>query len=102
VNDFKSYLMDRARDPDEMPNLRSRLVVACSNIPKDIQQEMMDRDLVEPLIDNLEKTVLATVAKLEASLREMIVSYEATADSAPHRYDALRRAKQLLGDEQTS
>lgn len=70
MKDLHSYLMDRARDPDEMPDLRARLVVACSNIPKDIQQEMMNRALVEPLIDNLEKTVLATVAELQAALRE--------------------------------
>jgi hypothetical protein len=56
---FKAYVIDRARDPGETPNARQRAMMACLVIPAPIQKWMIEAGAIEPLLDSIEKTIIA-------------------------------------------
>lgn len=59
VADLKSFAIEMSRDPRELPSARQRALMACIVIPAPIQQWMLDAGAVEPLLDSIEKTILA-------------------------------------------
>lgn len=56
---FKSYVIERSRDPGEMPSARQRALMACLVIPNAIQKWMVETGAVEPLLDSIEATIVA-------------------------------------------
>ena len=56
---FKAFAIEMSRDPREVPSARDRALMACIVIPADIQEWMMQAGAVEPLLDSIEKTILA-------------------------------------------
>lgn len=59
VQALKAYAIEMSRDPNEMASARSRALMACLVIPAPIQKLMVDAGAVKPLLDSLEKTILA-------------------------------------------
>jgi hypothetical protein len=55
----KAFAIEMSRDPRELPSARQRAVMACLVIPQPIQEWMVQAGAVEPLIDSIEKTILA-------------------------------------------
>lgn len=56
---FKAFVIETSRDPREFPSARSRALMACLVIPAPIQKWMVEANALEPLLDSLEKTILA-------------------------------------------
>jgi hypothetical protein len=56
---LKTFAIEMSRDPREGLTARQRALMACIVIPQPIQQWMMDAGAVEPLLDSIEKTILA-------------------------------------------
>jgi hypothetical protein len=56
---FKKYVMERSRDPNEVPSARQRALMACLVIPNEIQKWMIEVGAVEPLLDSIEATIVA-------------------------------------------
>lgn len=60
MNDgFKEYVIERGRNPAEVPSARDRARIACLVLPEYIQRWMVEAGAVDPLLDSLEKTILA-------------------------------------------
>lgn len=57
--DFKKYLIERSRDPGEVPDARQRALMACLVIPNEIQKLMVAANAIEPLLDSIEATIKA-------------------------------------------
>lgn len=56
---FKSFVIERSRDPAEAVDAKGRALMACLVIPAPIQRWMVDAGIVEPLIDSIAKTITA-------------------------------------------
>ena len=56
---FKKYIIERSRDPNEIPSARQRALFACLVIPAPIQQWMIEVGAVDPLLDSIEATIVA-------------------------------------------
>ena len=56
---IKAFAIEMSRDPREGLTARQRALMACIVIPQTIQQWMIDAGAVEPLVDSIEKTILA-------------------------------------------
>ena len=56
---FKAFAIEMSRDPREGLTARQRALMACIVIPPEIQKWMLDVGAVEPLLDSIEKTILA-------------------------------------------
>ncbi len=56
---LKAFAIEMSRDPAEGLSARQRAVMACIVIPSEIQKWMIDAGAVEPLLDSIEKTILA-------------------------------------------
>ncbi len=56
---FKAYAIERSRNPAEGLSARQRALMACIVIPPEIQKWMLEAGAVEPLLDSIEKTILA-------------------------------------------
>lgn len=56
---LKAFAIERSRDPAEGLSARQRALMACIVIPPEIQKWMLDVGAVEPLLDSIEKTILA-------------------------------------------
>lgn len=65
--DFKRYIVERSRNPDELPDARQRALFACLVIPHEVQKWMMQIGAVEPLLDSIE----ATIKEAEAHARKI-------------------------------
>lgn len=59
VADLKAFAIEMSRDPREGLTARQRALMSCIVIPQPIQQWMIDAGAVEPLLDSIEKTILA-------------------------------------------
>jgi len=59
LSELKAFVVERSRDPAEGLTARQRAVMACIVIPQPIQQWMVEAGAVEPLVDSIEKTILA-------------------------------------------
>jgi hypothetical protein len=59
---IKAFAIEISRDPREGLTARQRALMACIVIPAPIQQWMLDVGAVEPLLDSIEKTILAAEA----------------------------------------
>jgi hypothetical protein len=62
VAELKVFAIERSRDPREGLTARQRALMACLVIPAPIQQWMIEAGAVEPLLDSIEKTILAAEA----------------------------------------
>lgn len=60
--DLKAFAIEMSRNPLELPSARSRALMACLVIPAPIQKWMVEAGAVEPLLDSIEKTILAAEA----------------------------------------
>lgn len=56
---FKKYLLERSRDPSELPDARQRALMACTVLPAPIQKWMIEIGALEPLLDSIEATIIA-------------------------------------------
>lgn len=74
----KAFAIEMSRDPREGLTARQRALMACIVIPSAIQQWMVEAGAVEPLLDSIEKTILAAEAPLRTALQEI----------ADHRIDS--------------
>lgn len=68
---LKAFAIEMSRDPREGLTARQRAFMACIVIPSAIQQWMLDAGAVEPLLDSIEKTILAAEEPLRAALQEI-------------------------------
>lgn len=59
VAKLKAYAIEMSRDPREALSARDRALMACIVLPQPIQQWIIDAGALEPLIDSIEKTILA-------------------------------------------
>jgi hypothetical protein len=59
---LKAFAIELSRDPAEGLSARQRALMACIVIPPEIQKWMIDAGAVEPLLDSIEKTILAAEA----------------------------------------
>jgi hypothetical protein len=59
-----------SRDPAEGLSARQRALMACLGIPPEIQKWMIESGAVEPLLDNIEKTILAAERAAREEERE--------------------------------
>lgn len=59
VSELKAFAIEMSRDPAEGLSARQRALFACIVIPQPIQQWMVEAGAVEPLLDSIEKTILA-------------------------------------------
>jgi len=57
--ELKAFAIEMSRDPREGLTARQRALMACIVIPQPIQQWMVEAGAVEPLLDSIEKTILA-------------------------------------------
>lgn len=57
--DFKSFVLEMGRDPSELPSARQRALMACIVLPSEIQKWIVDAGALDPLLDSIEKTILA-------------------------------------------
>lgn len=62
VAELKAFAIEMSRDPREVPDARQRALMACIVIPAPIQKWMVEAGAVEPLLDSIEKTILAAEA----------------------------------------
>lgn len=56
---LKAFAIEMSRNPAEGLSARDRALMACIVIPAPIQKWMVDVNAVEPLLDSIEKTILA-------------------------------------------
>lgn len=70
VDAVKAFAIEMSRDPREGLTARQRALMACIVIPQPIQQWMVEAGAVDPLLDSIEKTILAAEenAKMRAAL----------------------------------
>ena len=66
---LKAFAIEMSRDPAEGLSARQRALMACIVIPAQIQQWMLDVGAVEPLLDSIEKTILAAEDHVRKSCR---------------------------------
>lgn len=59
VQALKVFAIEMSRDPAEGLSARQRALMACIVIPAPIQKWMVEAGAVEPLLDSIEKTILA-------------------------------------------
>lgn len=57
--EFKRYIIERSRDPGELPDARQRALMACLVIPNAIQKWMIEAGALEPLLDSIAATIIA-------------------------------------------
>jgi hypothetical protein len=55
----KAFAIEMSRDPKEGLSARDRALMACIVIPAPVQKWMVEIGAVEPLLDSIEKTILA-------------------------------------------
>lgn len=79
LSSFKAYAIERSRDPAEGLSARQRALMACIVIPPEIQKWMLEAGAVEPLLDSIERTILAAeeptriaTAEIEQKLRDAL------------------------------
>jgi hypothetical protein len=70
VDELKVFAIEMSRDPREGMTARQRALMACIVIPAPIQQWMLDAGAVEPLLDSIEKTILAAEKHARETLKE--------------------------------
>lgn len=59
---LKKYVIERSRDPNDLPSARQRALMACIVMPNEIQRWMIECGAIEPLLDSIEATILAAEA----------------------------------------
>lgn len=96
---FKAFAIERSRDPAEGLSARHRALMACIVIPAEIQKWMLDAGAVEPLLDSIEKTILAAEnAPTSAAAERVRVLEGAAAGMAEFISRQLSKFDQIEGE----
>ena len=75
---IKVFAIEMSRDQREGLTARQRALMACIVIPQAIQQWMLDAGAVEPLLDSIEKTILAAEKyAVDSTIEDCAVAAEA-------------------------
>jgi hypothetical protein len=69
---LKAFAIELSRDPAEGVSARGRALMACIVIPPEIQKWMVEAGAVEPLLDSIEKTILAAEEAARADAVERL------------------------------